>query len=173
MPNIDKISGVRGGGDAGALDVARLFTAAQEKTLAAMIEKERGPAAMALGARVLRGGSTPPRNPIRARYMVVPPDIIPGPIALYIAPAPDVVAIDVHQALINRIVADRKVNKTEAELLKKLFDYDVAYFKKEKGKDVSAQVRKFLKKVLAGATLDKGAQKVFANWKLSPFGTAK
>jgi hypothetical protein len=91
---------------------------------------------------------------IVAKYMVVPPDVV----AKYMV-VPPWAGVDAHQAVLNKVTADGKLTKTEANLLCKLFNRDIAEARKE-GRDITAKVTAFLHKNLDKLSGDKATKDI-------------
>ncbi len=88
-------------------------------------------------------------GPIVAKYMVVPPDVV----AKYMV-VPPWAGIDAHQAVINKVTSNGKVSHTEAQLVRKLFNRDIAEAWKD-GRDIRPQVQAYLHNALDGLKMDK------------------
>jgi len=65
--------------------------------------------------------------------------------------------LNAHQAVINKVIKDGKLVKTEAQLVRKLFNRDIAEAKKD-GKDISAKVASYLHKTLDKLSGDKATK---------------
>ncbi len=91
-------------------------------------------------------------SPIVAKYMVVPPHVV----AKYMV-VPPWAGVDAHQAVINKVTADGKLTKTEATLLRKLFNRDIDEASKD-GEDIRGKVKAFLNSALDGVKMDKASK---------------
>ncbi len=89
---------------------------------------------------------------IVARYIVVPPVIVP----MYMV-VPPWGGIDAHQAVINKVTADGKMSKREAVIIRRLFNRDIQEAAKD-GKDIRSKVGSYLHRVLDSLKADKAAR---------------
>jgi len=128
-----------GGGVAAPKDPGELSTAEQDAILKLVANEKKS----------AKKGDT---APIAAKYVVVRPDIV----AKYMV-VPPWGGIDAHQSIINKVTKDGKVTKTEALLIRKLFNRDIKEASRD-GQDIRADVRAFLTKALKGMKMDKTAK---------------
>lgn len=91
------------------------------------------------------------RPPVVARYIAPGPGIVPKYMVV-----PPWAGVDAHQAVVNKIMKDGKVDKKEASLVRKLFNRDISEAKKE-GRDIRKPVARYLDKVFGKVKMDAGA----------------
>jgi hypothetical protein len=134
---------VNRGGTAAPRDPGALSSSEQDAILKLVNQEKKKPA-----------GGGKPGGPIVARYLVVRPEIV----ARYLVVQPWQ-GIDAHQAVVNKVVKDGKLTKSEAAILRKMFNHDIATEKKH-GNDISDKVRMFLGAMLANVKMDAAAKKL-------------
>ena len=117
------------------------LSASDQRAILAIIANEK----KALGIPSTKKAGTPSKaagdGQIRPMY------IAPGPIVAKYMVVPPWAGIDAHQALINKVERNGIMGVREAQLVRKIFNRDIAEADKE-GRDIRPQVAKYLHKVL-------------------------
>jgi hypothetical protein len=126
------------------------MTATERGNILKLIKDEKKSQGPSKG-RPTKPGTKPGGNPVVARYIAPGPGIVPKYMVV-----PPWAGIDAHQAVVNKIMKDGKVDKKEASLVRKLFNRDISEAKKD-GHDIRKQVARYLDKVFGKVKMDAGA----------------
>jgi hypothetical protein len=132
-------------------ELSKLLTPEEQKMVGDLIKKELA-AAQVQGSGFEKPGTKPEGGTIVAKYLVPSPEIV----ARYVVPGPWTNNFDAHVSLINKTTKDHKVSISEARVLRKMFNNDIAEAKRN-GKDIGTKVADYLDKALKGCTMGKTA----------------
>lgn len=132
---------VRGAGNVGGPKDAEELSASDQRAILGIIANEK----KALGISSTKKSGT--ANRATGDGQITPKYMAPGPIVAKYMVVPPWAGIDAHQALINKVERNGIMGVREAQLIRKIFNRDIAEAKKE-GRDIRKQVAKYLHKVL-------------------------